>query len=407
MRHRSPAGTPTILLGAFDRHNFGDLLFPHVVARMLAGADLRYGGLVNRDLRCYGGHEVTALVELAESLRGWTSNVLHVGGELLTCNAWEAAVMLSPADRVEAAIASESEWKRDAPAWALARLGADACVPYVFSRQAFPGLNANQVFFNAVGGVDLDAHPFAFRAEVLRALQAADDISVRDRQTQALLKQAGIGARLVPDPVVMVADLFGNRVRRRAFGGEVKEALKAFPGGYAAVQFSADFEDDETLDTIARQLDSMAATSRLGVMLFRAGAAPWHDDLACCERIAARMRHAPVKIFGSLNVWDICALISQSRLYCGSSLHGRIVAMAFAVPRVNVRHPARAGQITKQTAYAATWERPEGAAIAEIDEIAAASDRALASSRFALAATARELADRYREAFAPVRMRLS
>jgi hypothetical protein len=27
--------TPTILLGAFDRHNFGDLLFPHLAAALL------------------------------------------------------------------------------------------------------------------------------------------------------------------------------------------------------------------------------------------------------------------------------------------------------------------------------------------------------------------------------------
>ena len=36
---------PTILFGAFDRHNFGDLLFPHVTARLLGRSVLLFAGL--------------------------------------------------------------------------------------------------------------------------------------------------------------------------------------------------------------------------------------------------------------------------------------------------------------------------------------------------------------------------
>ena len=407
MRTRSSDGTPTILFGAFDRHNFGDLLFPHIVARMLGCDDMRFAGLSARDMRCYGGHRVMALDEFADASRTQALNIVHVGGELLTCDAWEAAVMLSPAARVEAAIASESEWKREGAEWARVHLGVQTRAPYVFSRNAFAGLHAQRIVFNAVGGVDLDTRPPELRSDVLRALRAADHVSVRDKHTLALLQAADIRAELAPDPVVMVADLFGNRIRRRASEGEAKQVLNDFPNGYAAVQFSADFGDDATLGTIAQQLDSMAAQSGLGIVLFRAGAAPWHDDQGCYERIASRVRRARVKLFHSLNIWDICALIAQSRLYCGSSLHGRIVGMAFAVPRVNVSHPARAGQMTKQAAFAGTWERPEHAAIVAIDAIALACERALAWRHRDLDDKACELADCYRKAFATVKARLS
>ena len=408
MRNRSPGGASTILFGAFDRHNFGDLLFPHIVARMLGRDDLQFAGLVARDLRRYGGHKVEAVTELSKSSQTRAANVLHVGGELLTCDAWEAAVMLSSAERTETVIASESIWKRDGTAWAHAHLGVPACAPYVFSRHAFSHVQAQRVIFNSVGGVDLDTCTSALRAEVLRALRAADYVSVRDTRTQTLLKQTDIEAELAPDPVVMIADLFGNMIRRRASDGEVKQARSTFPGGYAAVQFSADFGDDRTLDIIARELDSMAAAEAgLGVVLFRAGAAPWHDDLRCYERIASRVRRAPLKLFHSLNIWDIGALISQSRLYCGSSLHGRVVAMAFAVPRVNVCHPATAGKVTKQAAFASTWEHPEHAAVVTIDNLARACGVALAFSQGKLDALARELAQCYREAFASVITRSS
>jgi hypothetical protein len=57
--------TPTILLGAFDRHNFGDLLFPHLAAALLPGSRLIFAGLAERDLRPFGGHRTHALARLA------------------------------------------------------------------------------------------------------------------------------------------------------------------------------------------------------------------------------------------------------------------------------------------------------------------------------------------------------
>ena len=140
-------------------------------------------------------------------------------------------------------------------------------------------------------------------------------------------------------------------------------------------------------------------TSGYGVAFFRAGAAPWHDDLACFQRVATRMRAPSVQIFTSLNLWDICALIANSRAYCGSSLHGRIVAMAFALPRVNLLHSAQATQPTKQAAYAATWEAPGMPATVEVHGIAQGISQALTADPKQLQHTARELATRYRQEF--------
>ena len=85
-------------------------------------------------------------------------------------------------------------------------------------------------------------------------------------------------------------------------------------------------------------------------MLFRAGSAPWHDDPDCLQRLARRLPGARVQVFQSLQLWDICALIAGSRGFCGSSLHGRIVATAFARPRLNVLAP-QASEPGKVEAY--------------------------------------------------------
>jgi hypothetical protein len=390
-------GSPVILFGAFDRHNLGDLLFPHVLAALLPGRELKYAGLADRDLRPHGGHRVEAVGRVIAELGRRPATLVHVGGELLTCDAWQAAVMLSTPGDAQRVVARLDARPLDRADWARGVLGTDALAPYAISRKRYPGLAG--VRFHAVGGVGLHERPAALRAEVLAALAAADDLSVRDAQTQALLAKAGIAARLVPDPVTRVAELFGERIRRQAGAGEVAGILRAFPRGYLAVQFSADFGDDATLAAIAVQLDRAAAATGLGVALFRAGAAPWHDDLDVLRRVAARARVAPLRVFESLDVWDICALLASSRGYCGSSLHGRIVATAFALPRLTLHHPSRAACPGKHAAYAATWEPAVVPVAVGVDHIARGIEDALAVDPRRLRETADALAARHREGF--------
>ena len=393
--------TPTVLFGAFDRHNFGDLLIAQVVARMLPRRELLFAGLAARDPRGDGGPATVALARVAAFARGRAVDVVHAGGELLTCDAWQAAVMLAAPQRVQALIAAEGEWLRHRRMWARAQLGFASLAPYVLPKAALPGVRVRHLAFNAVGGVDLDTCDADHRTHVLAALQSADSVTVRDQQTQAWLAQWGVDARLIPDPAVMTVALFGTTIRRHAANRAMREVRQTFPGAYAAVQFSADFGDDATLDTLAAQLARVAQAHGIGIVLFRAGAAPWHDDLAVYERVAARLRKAAVRVFvfASLNVWDICALIAGCRVYCGSSLHGRIVAMAYALARLNISHPDHCAQPGKLSAYPATWE-PEGIAGAvRVEALADAVGAALTVDRELLRETAYALAQRYRTEF--------
>ena len=387
---------PVVLFGAFDRHNFGDLLFAHIVARMLADRgvrDVHVAGLAARDLRAHGGLRVDAFSQWHER----AVNLLHAGGELLTCDAWEAAVMLQAPEAAQRLIASHQHDRLD---WAQRTLGTRELAPYVKSKDEWPG--AVRVLFNAVGGVALDtreARDEALRDEVRAKLARADDISARDIHTQRLLAQWGIDARLAPDCAVMVAELFGDVIRQHAATPCVARIREAAPNGYLAVQFSADFGDDATLAHIAAQLDRAAHTHDLAIVLFRAGAAPWHDDPSCFERTAARMRTRRVHRFDSLNIWDICALIAHSRGFAGSSLHGRIVASAYALPRISLLHDEDFARPCKQTAFAQTWEDAHAPVAVRASEIAQGVDAALSVDAMQLRSTASRLVTLCRDAF--------
>jgi hypothetical protein len=390
----------TILFGAFDRHNFGDMLFAHVLSEMMPGRPLRFAGLRERDLRPYGGHFVEAISTLAASRGNQTVDIVHAGGELLTCDAWEAAVMLAPPDQVEATINEYPAWTQKPTEWAQLHLGVPARAPYVLSKTHCPA--ARRMIFNATGGVDLEhLDPMMF-AQVVDALRQADDVTVRDAFTQRRLQLAGIATRLLPDPAVMVAELFSGAIRERAACEAFSTIRDACPNGYLAVQFSADFGDDRTLDEIAVQLDIAAAQHGLGIVFFCAGIAPWHDNVAIFERTRQLMRTQSVYIMTSPNIWDICALIASSRGYCGGSLHGRIVAAAFALPRVNIRHPARLTMQSKQTEFASTWEDPDLPGEVRVNQILRGIENALRADPEKLRRIARALVSEYRAGFARV-----
>jgi hypothetical protein len=81
--------------------------------------------------------------------------------------------------------------------------------------------------------------------------------------------------------------------------------------------------------------------------------------------------------------------------------------MAFALPRVNLRHPAPAAQPAKQAAFAATWDDAVSPAAVDVDDIADGIAHALAADPARLRRTARELVIRYRRGFAPIRAALA
>ncbi|HMM46567.1 MAG TPA: polysaccharide pyruvyl transferase family protein [Thiobacillaceae bacterium] len=361
--------TPVILFGAFDRHNFGDLLFPHLLAAMLPGRIVGFAGLAPRDLRAFGGHRVSPL-------DGRAAHLVHVGGELLTCTAWQAAVMLLDSGRAADAIARYDADPAAAAAWAARQLDLSRRMPYVVGRDALtPG---GALIFNAVGGVEWAALDTAQRVELRAALAGADWLSVRDRLTRDALRAEGIEASLCPDPAVMVRACFAETIEARQRRGAPRAMQEAFPTGYLACQFSAEFGDDASLDALASGLARIHRETGLGVALFRAGSAPWHDDASCLERLARRLPSRAVRIFDSLNLWDICALIAASRGVVASSLHARIVALAYALPRVSLISPQQGARPGKTAAFAGTWEPAELPGSAEVGAVAPAFAQALA-----------------------------
>jgi hypothetical protein len=331
---------PLVLFGAFDRHNLGDLLFAHVALALHPRRETLVCGLADRDLRPVGGHLVQSVHRLhAEGcLRGAT--LLHAGGEILTCTARQAAVMLTRPDEADGVLAMLEAEPERADAWRRAMLGTDAAMPYVASRRELPDLA--RVVFAPAGGVALDALDAEDHDVVIQRLFASEQLAVRDVRTRNALRAAGLAPALAPDPVVMIEALFGDVIRARAGTGPVADCRRNAPDGYVALQLAAEFADDASLDRVAAQVGAVLAEAGpgIGLVLFRAGTAPWHDDAGLPTRFAARIGASgvpnPSRLFPSVHVLDLCALLASARAVVSSSLHAGIVATAFGVPWVGV-----------------------------------------------------------------------
>lgn len=331
---------PIVLFGAFDRHNLGDFLLGRAAALAAGERPCLFAGLRSADLTACGGFVVEALPAIVADWRrryGDTPlELVHVGGEILDTDAWEAAVMLLEPERSREVVARFDPYPGRSAAWAAGFLASTRAAPYVVGRDEIPV--AARVEFRTVGGAGLARRDPAFRAEVAAALQSAERLSVRDRRTQAALAVLGVAAELAPDPAT-------------ALGPWLRQEIAAVPAvgeDYLAIQCAASFGDDASLDALAAAIDAQPCP----VAIFRAGAAPWHDDLAVCERLAQRLK-GPARVLASLHIREICATIARARLCLASSLHAVLVAGVFGIPALGLER--RPGEGEKLRAYAETW----------------------------------------------------
>lgn len=346
------APAPIILFGAFDRHNLGDLLLGQCAQASLAGRPCVQAGLQARDFREFGGPRVEALNQLFAE---WPArfgkaplDILHVGGEILSTSTWEAALMLQEPAEFDAVLHRLSPHGEGA-AWAKAQIGAERPLAYMLSRSECP-LPVRHMEFRGIGGCTFASLSAAECAYGLQALAEADRLSVRDRVTQAALAAVGLQAKLSPDPASGVSQGFAAQIRQAGQCPTVLAALHQAGGPFLAVQFAGEYAADATLEQIATRLNAQG----LPLVLFRAGAAPWHDDLQTYQRLLRRL-HVPAQLFGSLHIWAICALLAASSGVFATSLHVRLLAREFGHPLLELPDGMRSAKVA---AYETTWHRP-------------------------------------------------
>lgn len=297
------------LFGAFERHNFGDWLIGFCASELLEQNSQwlydtdQLGSAISADCASY-----TALSNYIESELKPT--VMHTGGQTIGVSTDSA--MRMNGGRIP-----------------------NSTRPYFYLLPEYiDGRKVRRSFFSIGGAPQIGS---TSGAEHLRnVLSSSEWVSVRESKTSHALRELGIEALITPDLVSLVR--------------EIREPSKETERSGVLVQLSARLLEDrywEVLEFAKRLLSDFQK-----IKIIAAGLAPGHDSWLLYARLASDLREVPereVELILNLDPLEIINEVSSSEIVVASSLHMRIVAMAYEVPRVSLF-------VEKTRIYAEEWD---------------------------------------------------
>lgn len=333
-----------LLVGAYERDNLGDLLFLLVTERYLEGAEVVAAAPFSADMRAQLGRRIPAYGPLLRSQSFdaiWT-----VGGQVGRVDVARAYKMS----------AKPRAWRRfergsePARARILRRAtgGPPPASPYIPLPAAYPRNADVPAVLNSVGIAGVGGIEPPRREAVVAALRGAAAITVRDRGSSKLLTDLGVEHKLLPDAV-------------HALG--VLDPVERDPtADTAIVQISSARLRMFGYQRVARALARSPQLARRPVRLLPAGTATGHDSIRDYEAVARLARGLDVEVLRERRPLALVDHIRRARVVIGTSLHVRIVAAAYGVPRVSLAKP-------KPTRYARLWDpgMPFGVGLGELD----------------------------------------
>lgn len=348
-----------LLVGAFERDNFGDLLFYALTKKFLADSQVVAGSIVGADMTTLLGTQVQPHNDLLAA-QSWNA-VWVVGGEVGGVNT-ENALAMSLTEPEGAIFDSVGDRGKTA----LARFLADAArlePAYLPMLDRFP-LNADTpLVLNSVGLGNMAPEGASPDSDIaISALRKASAVVVRDSTSQIYAGTLGVPSQLSPDLVHAISIQFPG----------LREEATTEGAPYFIFQSNAALIQKYGSERIARSLAALSAETGWHPAFFLAGVARHHDSADQYEGIVQDLaKLAPglrVLIISTRKPLRLASWIANSQLWVGSSLHGRIVAGAFSKPRVSLENG-------KVSTYAATWDAsfPAGVAIEDLPAAASAA----------------------------------
>ncbi|MGW0036414.1 polysaccharide pyruvyl transferase family protein [Gordonia sp. NPDC003376] len=325
-----------VTVGAYERENFGDLLFLLCTRAYMKGLDLRACAPFDASTESLIGMEIDTYRHVVESVA--PRAVWVVGGEV-------GGVSLEYGYKMSCSDLEYSEFGRMAAFDRERFLSRRTALPqwssaYMPAMSAFSSTFGSASVINSVGLRSVGKLVGARRREAFRALREANHLSVRDRSSSRLLRLNRVNHVLAPDLVhtLPLLDIVTPQSDR-----------------YVLLQIREEDLSDLGPRRAAEVIVSSEVIGKFPVRLFTAGSARSHDSRLLyeeviyeCGRLASSL---DIGVSTAKSPIEKAAEVAGASLWIGTSLHGYIVATAYGVPRVGLKVP-------KVTRYAGTWSDP-------------------------------------------------
>lgn len=344
------------IVGAFDRHNYGDILFPLIHSHLIMtefgkSAEVNFYSITKADLTSIGGVKTQSIKSLIAQNPCETEVVVMCGGDILAVD-WPSMIgnLYSPA--VNLALINLRKVVRFKLANLLVKLFFKQKneFPYVCSKKNLKC----KVYYTCVGGGGFVAGNDKYHLDrVADELKQVDWVSVRDFRTQELLIAKGVVAKLVPDSALIMSDIYSTEfLSSRNWSGKIRASNSFSYDNYIVFQGGKTYLGGGETE-ISRQLLEISERAGFSVLLLPIGRATGHEDHVVLEAIFARLVSlgAPCAIQDSPHVFDIMASLAFSKSYIGTSLHGAITSYSYGNKICGIM----TSDIDKLKNFALTW----------------------------------------------------
>ncbi|HEX8282719.1 MAG TPA: polysaccharide pyruvyl transferase family protein [Pyrinomonadaceae bacterium] len=348
-------------LGTFDVDNYGDLLYPVVFRRALAGRDPRLSLSAYSPLAGDAPHaagfatgDARTLFEPARARAGDggdadVSGLVVGGGDILRTDAGTLAAHYVRDGRTGLrrevgafgslryrALRRLSAWRAErfrARAFARRRLGYASPGPFLIDPARLPGGGA--VCYLSCG-VPHDFAP-AERDEVARVFERARFVYLRDEQSAEKLRRCGVRRelRVAPDLVVLIGGQLG-RETEAAKGRALLKRLGVSADAPVLCFQSMPYPGFDAGE-VARQLALYRERTRAEVVLLPLGRCHGDGEFLRLVQTAAG---GAFKLADVDQLSDAVSVIAACDLFAGTSLHGNVTAFSFGRPHLHGPLPA-------------------------------------------------------------------
>jgi hypothetical protein len=363
------------LLGAFDRFNYGDLLFPIIAQNeirehspatgtsvfALANSDLgKYGALKTRNLHAFYAKGQICPNDVIMFAGGGTIGVdwLYMHQNLL--GPLENRLLYGLQRLFGRPLVN------DASRWYL---GGRSPFPWIMDPKDFP--MQVHIAYNAVGGSELSKATPELRELTLKLLSSASYISVRDSETKRQFApiEEQVAVELAPDSAVIISEQFPKAMLEKRATPAILEQTSREP----YICFQCDLDYANTMgNAVIRQLERIYEHHGLRTLLLPIGRYNGLDDPIALRDLLGKLATPAEIVSDQATIWDIMLVIARARIFVGTSLHGNITSQSFAVPHIGLSEQPR-----KLDYYLDTWDLPEHSGCLNPDDILRRVDKAL------------------------------
>ncbi len=335
--------TKVCFLGATDRFNYGDLLFPLILKHKIEEADKRHlvsienYAIFATDLSDIGAIPTKSIKSLYQECS--TTNtplfVIVIGGEVIGAQWGNILSYLDPNFKkfydLTNFLFGKYSFFLNTPA-AQIILGGKGWFPFIISCNKFPKVSG--VIYNAVGGFR-NTRTIKHFSTIIKAISSSTYCSFRDIGTYETMKTIAPQAKLSPDSAIIMSTIYSKEFLKQ------KTLVEKLPfDDYVFFQISKREADEFDIEYIINKLKDILFIHRKNIVLCPIGTALGHEDHIPLQELYKQLNLHTTNIYLASNpgLFDIMGLIAHSHLYIGSSLHGIITAMSYARPYVAIRN---------------------------------------------------------------------